>query len=101
MRRALDSCLRRNDESGAGLTRVGQESRADGGFPLNAEADALHVAVAATQEMDYLLTWNCQHINNAETNPIIRTICMTEGTSCPEICTPQELLPEETNDVPG
>ncbi len=36
---------------------------ADGGIPPQAEADALHVAVACVHGMDYLLTWNCRHIN--------------------------------------
>jgi hypothetical protein len=79
--------------------KLAEKLVAKGGFPTNAEADALHVAIAATQEVDYLLTWNCRRINNAETKPIIRSICITEGITCPEICTPQELLPEETDDV--
>jgi len=70
-----------------------------GGFPFEAEVDALHVAIAAVHSIDFLLTWNCRHINNAETKPIIRSICMVAGYSCPEICTPQELLPEEMTDV--
>ncbi len=65
-----------------------------GGFPLGAEADALHVAVAAVHRIDYLLTWNFRHINNAIKKPIIRSMCMTSGYSCPEICTPVELFSE-------
>jgi predicted nucleic acid-binding protein len=73
---------------------------ADGGMPAKAEADALHVAVAAVQSMDYLLTWNCRHIDNAATKPVIRSICAVSGTMCPEICTPMELLSEDDkNDV--
>jgi len=72
---------------------------ADGGFPETAELDALHVAIAAVHAVDLLLTWNCRHINNAETKPVIRSICAVAGYTCPEICTPQELLPEEPNDV--
>jgi len=72
---------------------------AEGGFPKNAEVDALHVALAAVHRIDLLLTWNCRHINNAETKPLIRSICGNAGYVCPEICTPQELLPEGTNDV--
>ena len=72
---------------------------AEGGFPEKAEVDALHVAIATVHEVDFFLTWNCRHINNAETKPIIRTICLKAGFQCPEICTPQELLPEEKSDV--
>lgn len=63
-----------------------------GGFPSGAEADALHVAVAAVHRIDYLLTWNFRHIDNAAKKPIIRSICDAAGYSCPEICTPLELL---------
>jgi predicted nucleic acid-binding protein len=38
-------------------------------LPRNAELDALHIAVAAVNGMDYLLTWNCRHIANAVTLP--------------------------------
>jgi len=71
----------------------------DGGFPAVAEIDALHVAIAAVQGIDLFLTWNCRHINNAETKPIVRSICLKAGYTCPEICTPQELLREDTNDI--
>jgi len=69
----------------------------EGGIPTVAKADALHVAVAAVHGVDYLLTWNCRHIDNATRKPIIRAICVTAGYSYPEICTPMELLPEEDN----
>ncbi len=72
---------------------------ADGGIPVHAEADALHVAIAAVHAVDYLLTWNCRHINNAATKPIIRSICAVAGFACPEICTPLELLTEEAENV--
>ncbi len=71
----------------------------EGGVPVGAEGDALHIAIAAIHEMDYLLTWNCRHIDNAATKPIIRSICAVVGYTCPEICTPLELLSEEAPDV--
>ncbi len=37
-----------------------------GCIPEAAGTDALHVAIAAVNGMDYLLRWNCTHINNAE-----------------------------------
>ncbi len=72
---------------------------ADGGIPAHAEADALHVAIASVHAIDYLLTWNCRHIDNAATKPIVRSTCAVVGYPCPEICTPLELLSEETEDV--
>lgn len=58
------------------------------------------IAVAAVHRIDYLLTWNCRHIDNATKKPIIRAICSRLGYSCPEICTPMELLTEGDDDVP-
>jgi hypothetical protein len=71
-----------------------------GGVPSEAQADALHIAVASLQGVDYLLTWNCRHIDNAATKPLIRSICAIVGYPCPEICTPLELLSEDRDHVP-
>ncbi len=73
----------------------------EGGVPSSAQADALHIAVACVNEMDYLLTWNCRHIDNAAAKPAIRMICVNASYTCPEICTPLELLSEDSHHVPG
>ncbi|MEA3387382.1 MAG: type II toxin-antitoxin system VapC family toxin [Patescibacteria group bacterium] len=70
----------------------------EGGIPGEAEADALHVA-AAVHNIDYLLTWNCRHIDNATRKPIIRSIIINAGYPYPEICTPMELLSESDENV--
>jgi len=70
----------------------------EGGVPRKALEDALHIAVSSIHGIDYLLTWNCRHIDNAETKPLIRKICATHGYSCPEICTPQELMGVSSDD---
>src|SRR2546428_612923 len=33
-----------------------------GALPKKATVDALHIAIAAAHQVDYLLTWNCKHI---------------------------------------
>ena len=53
--------------------------------------DALHIAVAATHAMDYLVSWNFKHITNGHTIPLVERICRNEGYACPCICTPQML----------
>lgn len=60
--------------------------------PQKAKEDALHIAVAAVYSVDYLLTWNCRHIDNAIRKPLIRHLCMEFGYPCAEICTPEELM---------
>ena len=61
-------------------------------LPTKALDDSLHIAISAVHGVHYLLTWNCRHIDNAETKPIIRSVCAIHGHSNPEICTPQELM---------
>lgn len=82
-----------------GAKNLARRLIAEGAVPQHAEADALHIAVASVHAMDYLLTWNCRHIDNAAAKPIVRSVCAVAGYPCPEICTPLELLSEEVEDV--
>ena len=66
----------------------------DGALPPNAVEDALHIAVAALNGMDYLLTWNFKHLANATMRYRIEQVCRQRGYEPPIICTPQELLEE-------
>jgi predicted nucleic acid-binding protein len=81
------------DEVVALATRLVNE----GALPREAMDDAVHIAVAAVHGMDYLLTWNYRHLDNAERKPVVRSVCAIAGYRCPEICTPQELMGEEEN----
>jgi hypothetical protein len=65
-----------------------------GGLPASAYEDALHIAVAATTGMDYLLTWNCKHIANAAMIPRVNRVIRSFGYEPPLIYTPQELMEE-------
>jgi hypothetical protein len=71
----------------------------DAGLPEGARADALHIAIAASQGVDYLLTWNVAHIANAEIRPLAERACRNAGYEPPILCTPDELLGEEVGDV--
>lgn len=61
-------------------------------LPQKAVDDSLHIALSVFHGIDYLLTWNFRHIDNAETKPIIRKLCSDMGYAYPEICTPVELM---------
>jgi len=63
-----------------------------GGVPPKAATDAAHLAVATVHGMDYLLTWNCRHINNAEILRAVAAICTRQGYAPPMVCTPEELM---------
>lgn len=62
------------------------------GLPKKARLDALHIAIAAVNEMDFLLTWNCSHIANAVLIPRVSAIVVSRGFRSPFICTPPQLL---------
>ncbi len=71
---------------------------ASGAIPASAPEDALHVALAAVNGAEYLLTWNCKHIANATIRCKIEAECRRAGLVPPVLCTPLELM-EESNDV--
>lgn len=60
-------------------------------MPPRCVEDALHIAIAATQGTEYLLTWNFKHINNAETKSLIARVVEANGYLCPILCSPEEL----------
>lgn len=62
------------------------------GIPAKARLDSLHIAIAAVNGLDYLLTWNCTHIANAAILPAVYGVCREAGYEPPLICTPLELL---------
>ncbi len=55
-----------------------------GAIPQHAVRDAAHIAVNAVNDIDYLLTWNCKHLANAQ---IIRKVSVVCNTT---IYTPEE-----------
>jgi hypothetical protein len=73
---------------------LAQHLIAGGALPGKAAVDALHIAVATVHGMDYLLTWNCKHIANAEMQNKVAAVCRNRGFEPPVICTPEELLGE-------
>jgi hypothetical protein len=60
-------------------------------LPARAESDAVHIALAVVNGLDFLLTWNCTHIANAALRPRIEEACRRFGYRMPVICTPEEL----------
>ena len=65
---------------------------ADGALPQKARLDALHLAMAAANGMQYLLTWNCKHLANATLWRRMEQTCLAAGLIAPAICTPNELM---------
>jgi predicted nucleic acid-binding protein len=61
-------------------------------IPQKAVEDAFHVAIAIAQGMDFLLTWNCRHIANAEIIDRLQAVCEEFGFEMPTLCTPEQLM---------
>ncbi len=68
-----------------------------GVLPQKAIRDAAHIAVASVYGVEYLLTWNCKHLANAQISKRIQKVCEQHGYQMPLICTPEVLLEETDN----
>jgi hypothetical protein len=64
-------------------------------MPDGFKGDAIHLAYASVYKIDFLLTWNCKHLANANKKPHIRKINTKLGLFIPEIITPLELYKED------
>jgi hypothetical protein len=63
-------------------------------LPPKASDDAIHIALATVNDLDYLLTWNCKHIANAQIQRKLQNISADFGYKLPVICTPYEFMGE-------
>jgi hypothetical protein len=77
---------------------LAQKIMAAARLPPNAETDALHISIAAVHRMDYLLTWNCRHIDNVDIRDIFVGVCLAQNLKCPKICSPEDLLMRISNE---
>ncbi|MFM9957025.1 MAG: type II toxin-antitoxin system VapC family toxin [Phycisphaerales bacterium] len=63
-------------------------------MPDDGAGDAGHLAVASAYGVDYLLTWNCRHLANANKFRHIQVVNDRLGLHTPMIVTPLQLMPE-------
>lgn len=61
-------------------------------MPRDPLGDALHLALASYHKCDFLLTWNCAHLANANKFAHIKRINTLLGLYIPSLVTPLELL---------
>ena len=64
-------------------------------MPRDALGDAAHLAMASMHNLDFLVTWNCQHLANANKAKHIGIVNGRLGLSTPIITTPVMLLPKD------
>lgn len=63
-----------------------------GGIPERAGPDAVHIAAAAVEQCEFLLTWNFRHIANVRIRREVERILANHGYTKTTICTPEELF---------
>lgn len=63
----------------------------EGIFPEKYYDDALHVAVASVNDIEYLLSWNFKHLVKVKTRRLVSLVNSTEDYSIVEIIAPPEL----------
>ena len=61
-------------------------------MPRDPMGDAMHLALASYHQCDFLLTWNCNHLANANKFGHIRRVNTMLGLTVPALVTPLELL---------
>jgi hypothetical protein len=61
-------------------------------MPRDPLGDALHLALASYNKFDHLLTWNCDHLANANKFGHIRRVNAILGLHTPNLVTPLELM---------
>jgi len=64
-------------------------------MPADPSFDALHLAMAAYHKCKFLVTWNCQHLANANKYGHIRRVNNPLGLFVPVLATPSDLLGEK------
>ncbi len=73
-------------------TELAQEFLQQSNLPPKASNDALHMALATVYDLDYLLTWNCKHMANAQIQRKLSKISLELEYKLPFICTPYEFM---------
>jgi predicted nucleic acid-binding protein len=61
-------------------------------MPADPSGDALHLALASYHKCDFLVTWNCRHLANANKFGHIRRLNTMLGLFVPAVVTPLEML---------
>jgi hypothetical protein len=73
-------------------TEIADRYIADLPLPGKAARDALHMALASVQGVDYLITWNCTHIANKHVRCGLEKINAVLNLPTPQILTPKEMF---------
>ncbi len=81
----------RRVEINEAVVKLAERYVKEGMVPRKYSADAIHLAVATTHQIDYLLTWNIQHLAHPTKRKLFRDFNLLENLFITEIVTPKEL----------
>jgi len=79
----------------AEVTRLTSHYISEGIIPAKFRLDAAHIAMASINNLDYVLSYNFQHINRAKTKLMTERINRELGYGTILICTAKEVLDDE------
>ena len=85
-------------EATAEAERLAVAFLASGALPARAQSDAAHLAIATAAGADYLLTWNCRHLANAQILRRLEREAVQAGWKLPNVCTPLELMGDSADE---
>lgn len=77
------------------ITEIAETFMEHGLMPQKDVADSFHLAFTAYYKIDYLLTWNCNHLANANKQEHITRLLTRLHLFVPVIVTPEMLFEEE------
>ena len=92
-RRRLDAIgeLTSVDVGDTEVENLAQALTQRGALPASARFDALHIAAAACNGVEFLATWNYQHLANPAQLGYVEKVCAELGYRAPRIVTPDQL----------
>jgi predicted nucleic acid-binding protein len=76
----------------AEILDLSREYIVKGTIPAKHGNDALHIAVAVTNDLDVLLSWNFTHIVKLKTRRVVSATSRLLGYKEIEICSPEEVV---------
>ena len=88
------SIIREDDE----VTRLADTYLQEGALPAKCSLDSVHIATATVKKLDYILSFNFQHINRLKTKRLTADINTREKYKSVIITTPKEVFDDEEAD---
>ena len=77
------------------VNQIAKEFVDEGYIPSKYQEDALHLAFALVLNVDYIVSWNFQHIVKPKTKKAVKIIAIKEGFKEIDIITPEEVVTNE------